>query len=273
MAEITIVFWTTSAVVFLIGACIGSFLNVVVYRIPAGKSLLFPPSHCPQCNHRLSPTENVPIVGWLWLRGRCRHCHTPIAPRYPLVETATALLFWLVFATYQFSSYTLGYWVLVSWLLALALIDWDTMTLPGSLTRSGLILGLIFQTCLGWLYLGTLSGAIQGFMVGCVGAVVGIWLLELPGKGVSLWLGKEALGSGDPHLAALLGAWLGWLNLILAIFLAALTGTVAAAIGQLLGRLSRQQKFPFGPYLALGGALSALLGPQLWTLYFRWLGL
>lgn len=102
MAEITIVFWTTSAVVFLIGACIGSFLNVVVYRIPAGKSLLFPPSHCPQCNHRLSPTENVPIVGWLWLRGRCRHCHTPIAPRYPLVETATALLFWLVFATYQF---------------------------------------------------------------------------------------------------------------------------------------------------------------------------
>lgn len=266
-------FWTASALAFLLGACIGSFLNVVVYRIPAGESLIFPPSHCPRCHHRLGPTENVPIVGWLWLRGRCRHCHTAIAPRYPLVETATALLFWVIFALFQFSSYTLGYWLFAAWLLALALIDWDTMTLPGALTRSGLILGLFFQAGLGWLALGTVGGIIQGFMGGAIGAVVGIWLLELPGKGVSLWLGKEALGSGDPHLAAMMGAWLGWLGLVLAIFLAALTGTIAVMGLQLLGRLDRQQKFPFGPFLALGGLLSALVGPQLWTLYFHWLGL
>ena len=263
------VFWIASSVVFVVGACIGSFLNVVVYRLPAGKSLIYPSSHCPTCNSSLGPTENVPILGWLWLRGRCRHCHTAIAPRYPLVETATALLFWLVFACFQFSVYTLGYWVFSSWLVALALIDWDTMTLPGSLTRSGLILGLGFQMVLGWLLDPSLGGVVQGFMTGTLGAVVGIWLLELPGTAVSLWLGKSAMGSGDPHLAAMVGAWLGWSGLVLTVFLSAFLGTAIVAVAMALGQLQRGQRFPFGPFLALGGLISSLWGVPLWDWYLN----
>jgi len=257
--------------IFLLGSCIGSFLNVVVYRIPAGQSLLWPPSRCPHCQHRLGPRENLPVVGWLLLGGRCRHCQGSIALRYPLVELTTALLFGGIFALFQYSSYTLGYWVLASWLLALALIDWDTMTLPASLTRSGFILGLMFQSWLGWLGDPRPQGAIVGLMVGMVGAVVGIWLLELPGKGVSLVLGKQALGAGDPHLAALLGAWLGWSGLVLSVFLAALFGTIAAGVALGLGRLHRGQAFPFGPFLALGGLGAALGGGPFWAWYGAWL--
>ena len=136
--------------VFAFGASIGSFLNVVIYRLPAGLSLVDPPSRCPHCGHRLGKTENVPVLGWLWLRGRCRWCNGPISVRYPAIEVVTGILFCLVCWQYEFTLQTLGYWVLISWLVALSMIDFDTMTLPGVLTKSGLVLGLIFQGVMGW---------------------------------------------------------------------------------------------------------------------------
>lgn len=137
-------------VAFVLGAAIGSFLNVVVYRVPAGLSLLWPPSRCPQCLHSLKKRENVPVLGWLWLKGRCAHCRSPISIRYPLVEAATALMFVLVFFVCGWSSLTWGYWLFFSWLLALSLIDADTMTLPNALTQTGLVAGLLFQGVVGW---------------------------------------------------------------------------------------------------------------------------
>jgi leader peptidase (prepilin peptidase)/N-methyltransferase len=258
-------------VILALGACIGSFLNVVIYRIPAGQSILYPPSSCPHCNHRLGLTENVPILGWLWLRGRCRHCQGSIARRYPVIEAVTALLFGVCFGLFGISWQTLGHWIFLSWLLALAVIDLDTMTLPNVLTRSGLVVGLIFQIFMGVALTATGVGAIQGFMTGVGGAVLGIWLLESLGLILSTFLGQQALGGGDPKLAAMIGAWLGWERLLLSLFLAAFVGTAigVGAIG--FGQLQRGQRFPFGPLLAIGALGSALWGQQLWDAYLNWL--
>ncbi|MGB5975475.1 MAG: prepilin peptidase, partial [Nodosilinea sp.] len=110
----------TSALVFVFGAAVGSFLNVVIYRLPAGLSLLHPPSRCPQCHTRLAPRDNVPVLGWLWLKGRCRYCRAPISPRYPLVEAFTGALFLATFWLFGLTWATVGHWLLLSWLVALA---------------------------------------------------------------------------------------------------------------------------------------------------------
>lgn len=258
-----------SFISLILGAAVGSFLNVVVYRIPAGISLLFPPSRCPICLHRLGISENVPILGWLLLRGRCRHCKAPIAVRYFLVEMAGAILFLLVFWRFSWSWQTLGYSVFLSWLLALALIDLDTMTLPNSLTQTGLVAGLGFQVVLGWQATSPLGGSTEGLMAGIVGAVLGIWLFDAITWIGSLALGQAAMGGGDAKLAAMIGAWLGWRFLLL-------SGLIACAIGALvgggaiaLGWLNRRQAMPFGPFLALGAGLTVFWGEALIDAYLK----
>lgn len=257
------------AIVFCLGAAIGSFLNVVVYRLPAGISLLHPPSRCPVCFHALRKRENVPVLGWLGLRGRCAHCGTRISPRYPLVEAATGLLFVLIFGLFGLSWQTIGYWGFVSWLLALTLIDLDTMTLPNPLTQSGLVVGLGFQAGLGWMTTGTVAGAIAQVMVGVVGAVVGIWLLDLVAIVGSMVLGQTAMGAGDAKLAAMMGAWLGWKMLLLAGFLACVVGAFVGGGAIAIGWLDRRQPMPFGPFLALGAVIAMIWGEAILLTYFR----
>lgn len=246
-------------IVFFFGASIGSFLNVVIYRLPAGLSLIYPPSRCPHCLTRLKKRENVPVFGWMRLRGKCGHCKSPISPRYPIVEAVTGLLFILVFAIFNVSLQTLGYWAFVSWLLALAMIDLDTMTLPNPLTQSGLVLGLVFQAIVGFSSSGV-TGAIQHFMTGVIGAIVGIWLLDAIALVASMILGQQAMGAGDSKLMAMMGAWLGWKLLLMAGFLACVTGTIAGLCAIGLGKLARRQAMPFGPFLALGAGLSLFWG-------------
>ena len=258
---------------FVLGASIGSFLNVVVYRIPAGMSLLNPPSRCPRCGHRLKAYDNVPVLGWLWLRGKCRHCKTAIAPRYPIVEAVTGLLFvftlihvgnpqWFTADPVQL----VGYWILISWLLALALIDIDTMTLPNPLTQSGLVLGLTYQAVLGWSQ-GGLREACLYLMGSIFGAVLGIWLLDTIFIVGSMVLGQPAMGGGDAKLAALMGAWLGWKLLLLAGFLACALGAIVGTSAMALGLLKRRQPMPFGPFLALGSLIALFFGEALITTY------
>lgn len=256
------------AFVVVLGASVGSFLNVVVYRIPAGLSLLHPPSRCPSCHHRLGVTDNIPIVGWLWLGGRCRYCRTAIAVRYPLVESATLAVFLLVAAQFGLSWYTLSYWILSSLLLALALIDWDTLTLPDPLTRFGVLAGLAFQGAIGFS-LGGWIGLAGGLLSGLLGMAVGIWLLDAIAIAGSWWLGKTAMGAGDSKLAAAMGAWLGVSMFLLAGFLACALGAIAGAIALGMGWLDRQQPMPFGPFLALGTFVAALWGDRLLALYFN----
>lgn len=256
--------------VFLLGAMIGSFLNVVVYRLPAGLSLLFPASRCPHCLTPLKPTENLPILGWLWLKGRCRHCKRPIALRYPLVEAATGFLFLLAFWNFGWSGHTLSSWIFFSWLLVLSLIDLDTMLLPNSLTRSGLVLGVVVQGGLGlWPF--QPNGLAQALIQSLLGAVLGLWLFDLINLVGSIALGQQAMGGGDAKLMAMIGAWLGWKLMLVSAFLACALGAVMGGGAIALGLLDRRQPVPFGPFLALGAFLATLIGEKLLQAYWQWL--
>lgn len=257
-------------IVFAFGASVGSFLNVVAYRIPAGLSIATPPSRCPHCLHKLRKHENVPVLGWIWLRGRCAHCRSPISPRYPIVEASTGLLFVLIlFAFIQMPTVVVGYWAFFSWLLVLSLIDSDTMTLPNPLTQSGLVAGLVFQVTNGIATTSSLGGAASYLMGGIAGAVVGIWLFDIISVVASVFFGQTAMGAGDAKLAAAIGAWLGWKYLLVASFLACAAGAFLGGFAIALGLLNRRQPIPFGPFLALGAAISAIWGETILSAYLQ----
>ncbi|MGJ3249564.1 MAG: prepilin peptidase [Elainellaceae cyanobacterium] len=264
-----IVLGLKTLIVFFLGASIGSFLNVVIYRLPAKISLLFPPSRCPHCLHRLKSYDNVPVLGWLWLRGRCRYCNHPISARYPVVEAATGLLFVAIASAFDNPWIIVGYWAFTSWLLALSLIDLDTMTLPNPLTQSGLVIGIFFQLGIGWANMPTLSGTAEQMMVGILGAVIGLWLFDVITVVGSVAFGQTAMGGGDAKLAAMMGAWLGWKALLLSGFLACLIGAVIGGGAIALGILSRRQPIPFGPFLALGAILTLFFGETLLEAYLQ----
>lgn len=256
------------ATAFTFGACIGSFLNVVIYRLPAGLSLIHPPSRCPQCMHPLGVTENVPVFGWLWLRGCCRWCKTKISSRYPIIEAVTGLVFVVVFWHFGYSLETVGYCLFLSWLLSLSMIDLDTMTLPASLTKSGLVLGLVFQVMIGWqAHQG--QGAANGLMFGIGGAVSGIWLLEIIAFIGLMMLGQQAMGDGDGKLMATIGAWIGWKYVLLSSFIACGVGSIVGGGAIALKLIGKKQPMPFGPFLALGGTLSLFFGDAVIDAYLK----
>jgi len=255
-------------IIFMLGAAVGSFVNVVVYRLPAGLSLVLPSSRCPRCHTKLQASENIPVLGWLWLRGRCRYCFAPISARYPLVEAATGILFLLVFWAFSISAQTFGYWVFFSWLLALSLIDLDTMTLPNSLTQTGLVAGLGFQAIAGSFNLG--SGPAHQLAMGILGAVLGIWLFDIMSFIGTLALGQPAMGGGDAKLAAMIGAWLGWQYLLLAALLACAVGAAVGGAAISLGWIDRRQPVPFGPFLTLGAVFVTFWGEAMLSSYLRW---
>lgn len=260
-----------SIIVFALGASIGSFINVVVYRVPAGLSLLFPPSRCPHCLNRLKPYDNVPVLGWICLRGRCRYCRSQIAIRYPVVETITGLVFLIIFCTFKFSILTIGYWVFCSWLLALSLIDLDTMTLPDSLTKSGLVLGVIFHFAIAWLSTENPNEIINQIVFSTAGAILGLWLFDAIANIGSVVLGKAAMGAGDAKLAAMMGAWLGYKYLLLACFLACCSGVIinGGATFFLQRKQGESKAFPFGPHLAIGSIITLFAGEVLISSYLQ----
>lgn len=207
----------------------------------------------------------MPIVGWLWLQGRCRYCRAPIARRYPLIEVMTGGLFLVAFWHFGLSVAVLRAWLLLSWLLALAVIDLDTLTLPNVLTQSGLVVGLLLQpwfsippgTAWSW------AGAAQDLIGPIIGAVLGLWLFDLIGWIGLFLMGQTAMGGGDGKLAALLGAWLGWQGMLLSSFLACGLGAFIGGGAIALGVLNRRTPIPFGPYLALGAAITLFWGDRL----------
>jgi leader peptidase (prepilin peptidase)/N-methyltransferase len=252
------------------GACVGSFLNVVAWRLPREESLVHPPSHCPSCGSRLHWWQNLPVLGWLLIRGRCTFCHSPVSWRYPLVELCCALL-WLAALTARPSG--LGAappaslvvpagWLLVSWLLPMVLIDIDRLWLPEPLCRWGVLLGLAVTMLLGFSQ-GPDPGRALLFSH-LLAAGLGLLGLEgLSALGEAL-LGRPALGLGDAKLAALLGAWLGPGSLLAALAIAVVAGALVGGVARLSGRLSPHQPFAFGPFLALGGVAAWMFGLPFW---------
>jgi leader peptidase (prepilin peptidase) / N-methyltransferase len=258
----------------IFGACIGSFLNVVVYRLPAGLSLVHPPSRCPHCHHRLQPRDNIPVLGWILIGGKCRYCRSPVSWRYPAVEALTGLLFAGLASVLiaKVSLITLVFYGgFAAWLLALALIDLDTMTLPDQLTKSGLVLGLVFQLHQGiWQAQGTTNWA-GALLFGIAGMVTGLWLLDSIRIGARYFLGKEAMGGGDPKLAAMIGMWLGWQQVLLVVMVAAFLGMIGGLIQVISQRKSLP--FPFGPWLSLAALIVLVFGEGWIYQYLQWWGL
>lgn len=258
--------------IFVMGTCIGSFLNVVIYRLPAKISLIHPPSRCPQCLHPLGKTENIPVFGWLWLQGRCRWCHNPISFRYPLIEAITGILFLLISIQFHLTWLTLGYCIFISWLIVLALIDFDTMMLPNVLTESGLVVGLIFHSWLGFTQNG-FSGLAQSLFASILAMVVGIWLFDFIVIFGTIIYGKPAMGGGDPKLASMIGVWLGWQGILLTGFMACLIGSILGGGAMALGILKKGQPMPFGPFLVLGAIISLFFGDKILSIYLQFMNI
>ena len=192
--------------------------------------------------------------------------------RYPVVELITALLFVSIFLVFGFSLQTLGYWIFISVLLALALIDMDTLTLDSRLMKSGLILGLAFQTTIAAALTGTFSGTIQGFVWAIAGAVLGLWGLDILTWIGRFFLGPNAMGGGDAKLLAVIGAWLGIKLMVLSCFLECVVGSIFGLGAIALKVLKRGNPFPFGPFLALGAILSVFYGNVIWSSYWTFMG-
>ncbi len=263
------------------GACLGSFTNVVAWRLPREESVLWPGSHCPKCGHPVRWHDNVPVLGWFLLQGRCRDCHQGIPSRYPLVEACSAILwlsaFWgrgLLASPDQPGLALLNLLagiVLISVLLPLVLIDIDHLWLPEPLCRLGVVLGIVLT---GALYLVIPWPAASSVLLNhLLAASAGLLVLEGLSALSERMLGQPALGLGDAKLAALAGAWLGlggvWIALAIAVFSGAFVGT----IGRLSGRLGPRQPFPFGPFIALGIWLTWLVGSEWWlNQWMKWFG-
>jgi leader peptidase (prepilin peptidase)/N-methyltransferase len=240
----------------LLGLAIGSFLNVVIYRVPQGLSVVTPPSACPSCGTPVAERDNIPVVSWLLLRGRCRHCHEPISLRYPLVELACAGLFAATAARFGYDWALPAFLVLFAGLLALSIIDIETLLLPKKIVwpLSVLVAALLLMAA-------ALTGRWHDLLVGaiCGAAWFGVFfVLNLASP--------RLLGFGDVRLSPVLGLALGWLGVryvLLGFFAANLIGAVIG-IALIVGkRMNRQQMLPYGVFLALGCALAVFAGPEL----------
>jgi leader peptidase (prepilin peptidase)/N-methyltransferase len=236
------------------GLLIGSFLNVVAYRVPRRESLVTPGSHCPSCDMQLKAWDNIPVLSWLLLSGRCRGCEEPIAKRYPLVEAMTAVLFGAVALVHLNDTprLVLGI-VLVAFLVPIALIDLDHKLIPNRLTAPAAILAIVLGTAL------DPGGEVQRLIAGVAAAAA----LALPSL-----LHPSGMGMGDAKLVGVLGLFLGQ-AIVPAFFIAFVAGTVLGIAIILRKGLSegRRTKIPFGPFLALGGVVGVLAGSELVSLY------
>lgn len=248
--------------VVLTGAMIGSFLNVVIHRVPLGKSVVTPRSRCPHCQHEITWWENIPVFSWILLRGRCHGCHRGISPRYMLVEILSGLLAGLLFARFG-PGFAFLYFVYFSLnLLALTYIDLDHQLLPDRLTLSGLVVGLVGA------FFVLPGGAVAGFLFALQGLLVGGGLLYAVAWGYEKYTGRQGMGGGDIKLLAMIGVFLGWEGALLALFLGSLTGSLIGLILMATRGANGRLALPFGPFLAIGALVTLFWGPQLLEWYF-----
>ena len=271
----------TPPVLALLGLCIGSFLNVVIHRLPlmlerawraesadllgvevaAGEpiGLSTPRSRCPACGHAIRWYENIPVLSYLWLRGRCSACKAPISLRYPLIEIFTAVLFGLIGWRIGETPVVLLWCGFAAVLVALAGIDWDTTFLPDNLTLPLLWSGLVISAA-GWNL--PLSDAVWGAVAGYLSLWSVYWLFKLA-------TGKEGMGYGDFKLLGALGAWLGLKTILPIVLIASLIGAVVGIAMKLTSALREGRYVPFGPFLAGAGLTVLLAGP---TRVLGWIG-
>jgi leader peptidase (prepilin peptidase)/N-methyltransferase len=249
----------------VLGLMVGSFLNVVIHRVPKDESVVTPRSHCPNCETELANRDNIPVISWLLLRGRCRTCSEPIAARYPIVEAITGGLFAAMAARFGWDEALPAYLVFTAFLIALAGIDLDTFLLPKKLVWPSFFAGVVLLGVASLLQRDSRSAA-----EAAVGAAVAFGLLFLVH-----FISPKGMGFGDVRLAAVLGLHLGWLKLgqvgvglFLSFALSAVVGIALIA----LGLKTRKDKVPFGPFLAAGTLLAIFVGDAIQRYYVESMG-
>jgi leader peptidase (prepilin peptidase)/N-methyltransferase len=274
------------AFAFGFGTAIGSFLNVVIHRVPRGESVVHPRSRCPRCGTGIAARDNVPLLSWLWLRGRCRHCAAPISVRYPALELLTGALFAALAWRYGASVETLLWMGFASALLAAAAIDFEHQIIPDEISLGGLAAGLVLLPGLAWLDGGSWPAALRDAALGAVLGGGALWAVGFAHARISVALGRRfehwpgesealprpssldywtwfpGLGFGDVKLLAMIGAWLGPVGVIQTILAAALAG-LALGLGWVAVRRRFDAPFGFAPAIALG-ALGVVLFPGPW---------
>jgi leader peptidase (prepilin peptidase)/N-methyltransferase len=240
-------------VIGLLGVAIGSFLNVVIWRVPRGESVAHPPSHCPSCDAAIRPRDNVPVVSWLLLRGRCRNCATHISARYPLVEVTTGVLFVAFGIKIGIHADLPAYLYIAAVGIALAMIDIDLLRLPDILTLPSYPVGLILLGVAAWV-----DDAPHAFLRAVIG------MAALAAFYGAVWLVYPAgMGFGDVKLAGVVGlylAWLGWGQLAVGAFAAFLVGGIVSIALVIFKDSGRKTKVPFGPFMLIGLLIGIFLG-------------
>jgi len=285
MPEIVVPLSLLYAGLLCLGLVVGSFLNVVIYRLPlmmesrwrrdccellevaqeqqdAHLNLATPNSHCPVCKTAIKPWQNIPVLSYLLLRGKCGNCATPISPRYPVLELVTGLMTLALAWFFDLSPALLGAALLTWSLIVLTVIDIDHQLLPDDITLPLMWLGLLFNLTATYV---SLSDAVIGAMAGYLILWSIFWVFKL-------LTGKEGMGYGDFKLLAALGAWLGWQALPLVILLSSLVGAVCGVALMIIKRRGKEIPIPFGPYLAMAGWIALLWGDDIMSAYLGTLG-
>ena len=250
----------TIALSLVFGSVIGSFLNVCIYRIPQNIAIARPRSYCPKCSNPIRALDNIPIISFIILKGRCRNCDKKIRLQYPAVELLTALLTIAVVWKFDFTILTIFYLSLVYILITISFIDLEHMIIPDSLVLAAALLGLM-ALILNILPISWPDSAYGALLYGGVMAGVG-YVGKLVYK-------MDALGGGDVKLAGVLGLYLGWKMSMISLLLAFLVAALFVVVGLAVGRLSRKQLIPFGPFLAMGAIMTLFWGEQLFNWYLH----
>ena len=245
------------SIIFVLGLIIGSFNNVCIYRIPKNESIIFPASHCTKCHSTIKAVDNIPVLSYFLLRGKCRKCGEKISIRYPIVELITGLIYVSLFFIYGRSTLALIYAILSSALIIISFIDLDEQIIPDEISLPGIAIGFIISFFVSYIsYIDSLLGILVG------GGI--ILLIALAGLAV---FKKEAMGGGDVKLAAMIGAFVGWRYITLSLFLGFFLGAIVGIILIVLKVKNKDDLVPFGPFIVLGSFITILWGKNILTWY------
>ncbi len=249
---------STLALAALFGLAVGSFLNVCIYRLPRGQSLVRPASRCPRCGRPLHWFDNIPILSWLALRGRCRQCRESISIRYPLIELVTALSSVAIVAITPPGPLLASRLALAMTLVVLFMIDLEHHILPNAITLPGIVVGILFSLV-----------APPGIVAATAGAVLGAGILYAIAAGYYLLRGEEGMGMGDVKMLAMIGAFLGWRGVLLTLVLSSFVGAIVGVGLIAFSRGTMRYALPFGTFLALGAFVTMFWGDAILTWYMR----
>jgi len=255
--------------VFFLGACIGSFLNVLIFRLPRKISIILPSSFCPYCRRKIRWFDNIPLLSFLILGGKCRFCKKPISLRYFFVELLTACLFVFLFKKFKFSSTFIVMCIFSSLLIVASFTDLEHRIIPDEISLGGILLGLILSIIFPWIHKGIgwsyLNVHMRAFLESVIGAITGAGLLYITGWIGSIIFKKEAMGGGDVKLLALIGSFWGPKIALFSFLFAPFLGSIAGIIHKLK---TGQSTIPYGPFLAIGGFLGVFVAEEFF--YIIW---